>query len=146
MTENEKTTKDITTDEKKLILGYFELQISFQNENPDRIAYWVKDNSQYVHDLITADIQQKENKILEMIERFEESKCPRCGKQLERNNDPMNPLICHPCRLCPSIETHSWFEEILKIYRENKSDLLTIIEEESLLDTYFTERDKRKGF
>ena len=107
------TEQKITTDAKKMILGYLELQISLN-------GHWDKDEAQYVHDLITADIEKKKSKILEIIKRYENGLCPKCGKQLTRTSDPMNPVECSDCNTYPTLDAHSWFNEILKIYRQNK--------------------------
>ena len=112
MNENDKTTKEITTDAKKMILGYLELQISLN-------GHWDKEEAQYVHDLITADIEKKESKILEIIKRYKQGLCPKCGKMAKRTLDPMNPTKCHDCNIWPCSDTNSWFDEILKIYRQS---------------------------
>ena len=57
--------------------------------------------------------------ILEIILRFSESRCPKCGAKLEKTLDPMNPFRCSKApNFYPSFEYNSWFEEILKLVRE----------------------------
>lgn len=56
--------------------------------------------------------------ILEILKRHEEGLCPKCGKMPKRTLDAMNPSKCHDCNIWPSYDINSWFEEILKIYRQ----------------------------
>lgn len=51
--------KELTVEKKKMIAGYFELQISFQGKN----TYWDLDEAQYILDLILVDIK-KDMKLL----------------------------------------------------------------------------------